>query len=294
MQSSPGATIWLYWVELRMRAGSSSRTIEDWSWPWWPATEKLNKVGQGTQKQHGTPPFFFCRPRPALRSRSFLRSSPQAISTLHIPSTFVNTFVRHSRLAPSCEAPPRLFARLHPIPIRPALPSRSFLRSSPQAISTLHIPSTFVNTFVRHSRLAPSCEAPPKLFVRLHPISIRPALPSRSFLRSSRQAICTFTSHSHSSGTPVSLLPALLPLSYFHASHPIHARPALRSLLPAELPPSYLHASHPIHIRPAFPSRSFLRSSFLSSFLPFFLPFRPSFLPPLLVRLFCLAPLPWK
>ena len=94
------------------------------------------------------------------------------------------------------------FHASHPIHARPALRSRSFLRSSPQAIRTLHIPSTFV----RHSRLAPSSGAPPKLVPR-------------------------FTSHPRSSGTSQ---------SYFCASHPIHNRPALSGL--AELPPSYFHA----------------------------------------------------
>ena len=104
-------------------------------------------------------------------SRSFLRSSPQAISTLHIPSTLV----RNSCLTPSCRAPHKLFPRFtsHPY-VRPAILSRSFLRSSPQAISTLHIPSTLV----WHSCLAPCCDTP-KLFPR-------------------------FTSHPRSSGNPVS------------------------------------------------------------------------------------------
>ena len=43
---------------------------------------------------------------------------------------------------------------------RPALPSHSLQRSSPQAIFTLHSPSTLVRRF----RLAPSSGDPPKLF----------------------------------------------------------------------------------------------------------------------------------
>ena len=137
--------------------------------------------------------------RPALLSRSPRGSCPQL-----------------SGLTPS-ELPPSYFHASHPIRTRPALPSRSFLRSflrsfprsyfhashpihtrpapvwllpaelpasylsSPQAISTLHIQSTLV----RHSCLAPSCGAAPKLFPR-------------------------FTPYPRSSGNPVSLLPAEL------------------------------------------------------------------------------------
>ena len=317
--------------------------------------------------------------RPALLSRSFLRSPPQAISTIHIPSTFV----RHSYLAPSCGAPPQAISTLHipftlvwhsclapccdtpklfprftshprssgtPVSLLPAqLPDELFPRFAshprssgnpvsllpaelPQAISTLHIPSTLV----RHSCLAPSCGAPPKLFQRFTSfprssgtsVSLLPAeLPTPSYFQGShpihmfvRQSCLApscgappklfprFTSHPRSSGTPVSLFPAELPPSYFHASHPIHARPSLLSrsflrssppaiskvhipsicssgnpvsLLPAELPPSYFHASHPIHARLALLSRSLLRHSQAISTLH---------IPSTLVRQSCPAP----
>ena len=188
--------------------------------------------------------------RPALLSCSFLRSSPQAISMLHIPSLLV----RHSCLAPSCGAHHKLFPRFTshprssstPVLLLPAeLVGHSCL--SPccgQATSTLHIPSTLV----RHSCLAPSCGAPPKLFPRF---TSHPRPPG---------TLPRFTSRPRSSGTPISLLPAELPPSYFHASHPRSSGTRV-SLLPVELPQSYFHASHPVHARLALLSRSFQRSS---------------------------------
>ena len=128
----------------------------------------------------------------------------------------------------------------------------------------LHIPSTFVrhsglapsskaprklpprvtsHTLVRHSGLAPSCGAPPKLFPR-------------------------FTPHPRSSSTPVALLPAELPPSYFHASRPMRIRPALQSRSSQRSSPQV------ISTLPSF------LSSLLPSFLPSLLPsFPPSFLP---------------
>ena len=130
---------------------------------------------------------------------SLRQSSPQSISTLHSPSTLN----RRSGLAPSGTTPPKFFpcftlhprwsgapsnfhasqsiharpalppcslqrsspqaiSTLHIIHARPALPSCSLQRSSPQPISTLHSPSALV----RRSRLTPSSGAPPKLFPR--------------------------------------------------------------------------------------------------------------------------------
>ena len=66
-----------------------------------------------------------------LLSRSLQQSSPQAISTLHSPSTLV----RCSCLAPSSRAPPKLFPRFTVHHACPALLSRSLQRRSCQAIS---------------------------------------------------------------------------------------------------------------------------------------------------------------
>ena len=74
-----------------------------------------------------------------------------------------------------------------------------------------------------------------------------------TFLTFFPQAISTLHILSTLVRHTVSLLPAELPPSYFQASHPIHARPAILSR-------SFL-SSHPIHARLALLSRSFLRSS---------------------------------
>ena len=104
----------------------------------------------------------------------------------------------------------------------------------------------------------PPAEIPPSYFHASQAIHARPALPSRSFQRSSTQAISMLHRPSRSS---VSLPPAELPPSYFHASQSIHACPALpsRSLQrdPAKLFPCF--TGH--HARPALPSRSLQQRS---------------------------------
>ena len=150
-------------------------------------------------------------------------------------------------------------------------------------LSTLHNPSALV----RRSRLAPSSGASPKQFPR-------------------------FTVHPRPSVASVSLPPAELPPSYFHASKSITparrfrlapssgAPPKLfprftlspsrsitlvrRSRLapssgdPPKLFPSYFHAFHSVRARAFLPSSlppslpSFLPSHFLPSLLPSFIP----------------------
>ena len=157
--------------------------------------------------------------------------------------------------------PPKPFPRFtvhHARPARVSLPPAEL----PQAISTLHSPTTLVRRF----RLAPSGGDPPKLFPR-------------------------FTVQPRSSGASVSLPPAEIRPSYFHASQSNHARPALPSRSLRRRSPKAISK-----LFPRFPPRP--RSclpSFLPSVLPSFLPpFLPAFLPSLLVRLFCLAPLAAK
>ena len=134
----------------------------------------------------------------------------------------VSIFLRCFHLAPTFSS---YFYASQPFHARSEIPSHSFQRSS-QAISTFYTSSTLV----RHSCLAPSSGAFPKLFPR-------------------------FTSHPRSSGTPVSLLPAELP----HAISTLQT-PSMLSGTP-ELTTSYFHASHPIHARRALLSCFFLRSS---------------------------------
>ena len=200
--------------------------------------------------------------------------------------------------------PPQAIHASQSIHARPALPSRSLQRGFPQAISTLHSPPAPVRRF----RLAPSSGAPPKLFPRFTVHHACPAIPSRSLQRSSPQAISTLHSPSRQSGDSVSLPPAELPPSYFHASHSVHHAPSRSSGAPVSLPPaeipqaiSKLFPRFPLRPRSCLPSflppslPSFLPSfpSFLPSFIPPFLPaFLPAraFLPSLLVRLFWKLP----
>ena len=160
--------------------------------------------------------------------------------------------------------PPNHFHASQSNHARPPLPSRSLRRRSPQAISTLHSPTTLVRRF----RLAPSGGDPPKLFPR-------------------------FTVQPRSSGASVSLPPAEIRPSYFHFTVQPSSSGASVSLPPAEIPPSYSQAiptlSTPSALMPSF--LPFFLPSCLPSFLP---PFLPAFLPSLLVRLFCLAPLAAK
>ena len=186
----------------------------------------------------------------------------KAKKSLLKPLQSLSMLVRRSRLTPSSGAPPEIFPCFTPRPCSSALPSRSFQRSSPQdfprftprpcssgapvsllpqssaqAISMRHTPSTVV----RRSRLAP-----PKLYFHAsHPIHARPALRSRSNGGPPKRFKVPL-----SSGTPALLLPAELPPSTL-----------VRHCGLAELPPSYFHASHPIHARLALPFRSFQRSS---------------------------------
>ena len=216
------------------------------------------------------------RARPAFPPRSLQRRSPEAISTLHNPSMLV----RHFHL--SGRAPPNLFPRctVHPrstgalVSLRLAQLPPSFFHASHSIhagpalppISTLHSPSTLV----RRSRLAPSSGAPPKLFPRF----TSSTLVQRSRLAPSsgapRNLFLRFTVHPRSSGAPVSLPPAALPLSYFHASHSTSGAPRFTvhpgsSGAPASLPPPKLFPCFTLHPRPALhaslPSRSLQRSS---------------------------------
>ena len=162
----------------------------------------------------GAPPKLFPRFTSHPHSSGAPVSLLPALLPAELPPKLFPRFTSNPRssgscLAPSCgaprklfELPPSYFHASHPIHTRPALLSRSFLRSCPEAISTLHTLSTLVRqsclapscgAFLKHSCLAPSCGAPPKLF----------------------HLLPRFTSHPRSSGTPVSLLPAELPPSYF-------------------------------------------------------------------------------
>ena len=98
------------------------------------------------------------------------------------------------------------------------------------------------------------------------------------------------------SGAPVSLPPAELPPSYFHASQSIHACPVLLSRSLQQSSPQAISTLHspsrlpgaPVSLPPAEILPSYFQAiSKLST--PSALV--PSFLPSLLVRLFCLAPL---
>ena len=135
------------------------------------------------------------------------------------PKPFPRFTVHHARPArvslPPAELPPSYFHASQSNHARPALPSRSLRRRSPQAISTLHSPTTLVRRF----RLAPSGGDPPKLFPR-------------------------FTVQPRSSGASVSLPPAEIPQSYFQAIPTLSTPSALMpSFLPFFLPsclPSFL------------------------------------------------------
>ena len=285
--------------------------------------------------------------RPAFPSRSFQRSSCLALSS-GAPLKLFPHFTPHPRssgtpVSPPSGALPKLFPSFTSHPR--SFSFRSFQRSSP-LLFTRFTPHPRSSTPVS---LLPA-ELPSHYFHASHPIHARPALRSRSFQRSCPQATSTFhsrpalrsrssseapfpcfTSHPRSSGTPVSLLPAELPPSHSHASHPIHIRPALPSRsfqrsspqasstlhIPSTLvrhfPKLFLRfTSHPqssgaLRSRWAPPKlfprlTSHPRSSgspqaisTLSSLLPSFLSsLLPSFLPPLLLRLFCLAPFAGK
>ena len=112
-------------------------------------------------------------------------------------------------------APPKPFP---PFTIRPALPPRSLQRTSlwPQAISTLHNPSTLV----RRSRLTPSSGDPPKLFASyfhtFHSVCARAFFPSLpSFLPSFPlvPSFLPFLSSFLSFFLPSSPFPSFLPRS---------------------------------------------------------------------------------
>ena len=156
----------------------------------------------------------------------------------------LSTLLRHSGLAPSSKAPPKLFPRFTSHPRSSSTPVSLLPAELPPSISTLHTPSTLV----RQSGLAP---LPPSYFHASYPIHARPVLRSRSFQRSSPQTISTFPSFL-SSLLPSflsSLLPSL-PSSYFHASF-------LPFLIPSFLPSFFLPSVFPSCLaRPALLSRS--------------------------------------
>ena len=177
-----------------------------------------------------------------------LTSSPQAIS---------HGFPSVHPLAPSQRSSPKLFPRLGPT---------IFQGNRVDG----NCPKNPCHQLCMFASLPPS-GAPPKLFPRftIHahssgvPASLPPAeaMLVRRFHLSSRAPPNLFprsTVHPRSNGALVSLRLAQLPPSYFHASHSIHAGPALP---PAELPPSHFHASQSIHARPAIPPCSLQRRS---------------------------------
>ena len=147
--------------------------------------------------------------------------------------------VHHARLALPARSP----AELPPSHFHPSQSVRRSRLAPSKAISTLHS----LSTLVRRSQLAPS-SAPP--------CGPKPFPP--------------FTIHPRSSGAPVSLPPAEIPLSCLQAISTLST--------PSALVPSFLPS-----LLSFLPARAFLPSfpSFLPSFLSSFLlpPFLPSFLP---------------